>query len=413
MRILWLSNPNWMHTGYGIQTKAITSRLARDGHEIHVLCTAGLSPASGIIRMGDITFYPPGRDPWGNDMVQFIYNMIDADCMIGLGDIFCLTPKDMPNDADFEAMIGRKGIWCQVVPFDHDPIGAYSEIEALRACTVPIAMSQHGKALMEKNGIGCVYIPHGIDTDVAFRPDRDAGVLFRKHHSIPQDAFLITFVGYNRGTPPTRKGIEYLLQAVADLNSEGYDDIHVYLHTDPLPIGDMLGSLHIPKLAIALGVGGDKITCHLADPRHHILGYPDTYMRAMYNAGDVFCLPSGGEGFGLPIVEAQACGSPVIVTHWTSMPELVGGGWTVPYAALTVAPNLGTKRAIVDLKALKEAILLARAMKLNHPGDWQETKLKARKHAETYNASNIYQNLWRPFIHRVEEELVSKKGVSV
>jgi glycosyltransferase involved in cell wall biosynthesis len=53
-------------------------------------------------------------------------------------------------------------------------------------------------------------------------------------------------------------------------------------------------------------------------------------LNAMYNAADVFLLPSQGEGFGIPVLEAQASGCPVIVTDFTAQSELCGGGWKIP-----------------------------------------------------------------------------------
>ncbi len=51
---------------------------------------------------------------------------------------------------------------------------------------------------------------------------------------------------------------------------------------------------------------------------------PEEDMCAMYNAADVFAFPSLHEGFGLPILEAMACGTPVVASDRTSIPEVAG-----------------------------------------------------------------------------------------
>lgn len=50
----------------------------------------------------------------------------------------------------------------------------------------------------------------------------------------------------------------------------------------------------------------------------------DEKLATLYNLADLFVLPSFREGFGLPVVEAMACGTPVAVSDRTSLPELVG-----------------------------------------------------------------------------------------
>lgn len=59
-------------------------------------------------------------------------------------------------------------------------------------------------------------------------------------------------------------------------------------------------------------------------------GYvPDEHLVWLYNAAAVFLYPSFYEGFGLPPLEAMACGTPVIVSNGGALPEVVGSGGTV------------------------------------------------------------------------------------
>ena len=60
---------------------------------------------------------------------------------------------------------------------------------------------------------------------------------------------------------------------------------------------------------------------------------PDTDLPALYSLADVVAYPSLYEGFGLPPLEAMACGTPVVCSNTSSLPEVVGD------AALTVDPT--------------------------------------------------------------------------
>ena len=68
-------------------------------------------------------------------------------------------------------------------------------------------------------------------------------------------------------------------------------------------------------------------------------------LAALYRLAQVFVFPSLYEGFGLPPLEAMACGTPVITSNTTSLPEVVGD------AALTVAPDdvLAWRDALITL----------------------------------------------------------------
>ncbi|HLD25894.1 MAG TPA: glycosyltransferase family 1 protein [Candidatus Andersenbacteria bacterium] len=59
--------------------------------------------------------------------------------------------------------------------------------------------------------------------------------------------------------------------------------------------------------------------------RIHMLGrLPDEMLTVLYWHAEVFVLPSLYEGFGLPLLEAMACGCPVVTSNISSMPEVVG-----------------------------------------------------------------------------------------
>ncbi|RJQ27582.1 glycosyltransferase family 1 protein [Candidatus Parcubacteria bacterium] len=93
------------------------------------------------------------------------------------------------------------------------------------------------------------------------------------------------------------------------------------------------------------------------DPDKHVLGFvPTADLVAVMNLAQVVLLPSFYEGFGLPILEAQACGTPVITSNISSMPEVAGEG------ALFVNPSSvsSINKALVDVvknKFLRENLV--------------------------------------------------------
>ena len=85
-----------------------------------------------------------------------------------------------------------------------------------------------------------------------------------------------------------------------------------------------------------------------ARERIHLLGHvAEEDLPAIYSAAGVFCFPSLYEGFGLPVLEAMACGTPVICANTSSLPEVAGE------AAVLIAPEDtdGIAEAIAALMA--------------------------------------------------------------
>lgn len=102
------------------------------------------------------------------------------------------------------------------------------------------------------------------------------------------------------------------------------------------------------------------------------LGYvPDDDLPALYAGADAFLFPSLYEGFGLPVLEAFACGAPVITSAVGALPEVAGD------AALLVDPTAEDQIADAIFRVLSDAQLRARLIAAGHERlgrfDWRRT----------------------------------------
>ena len=179
------------------------------------------------------------------------------------------------------------------------------------------------------------------------------------------------------GTIEPRKNIDGLLEAYARLCVE---------HPDT------------PPLVLAGNVGDsvrDFLDKRLAEPvferRVRRLGYvSDEQRRALYRDARMLVLPSHEEGFGLPVLEAMACGVPVVVSNRGSLPEVAGD------AASPVDPNDGAALAAEMSRLLRPEFALAaiargRAQAARY--SWDAAAAAAR---EAYRAAVAQRETRRP-----------------
>jgi len=150
--------------------------------------------------------------------------------------------------------------------------------------------------------------------DESFAPVRDAALLVavRERYGIPAP-YVISV-----GTLQPRKNLTGLLDAFVGLLGQGRD-----LH---LAIAGKKGWLYEPLFARVRELGLEQ--------RVHFVGYvPQQDLPALLSGARLFVLPSLYEGFGLPILEAMACGTPVVCSAVASLPEVAGD------AAILVDPH--------------------------------------------------------------------------
>jgi glycosyltransferase involved in cell wall biosynthesis len=149
-------------------------------------------------------------------------------------------------------------------------------------------------------------VPEGVDTEV-FRPVNDPARLSRWREKIfGADAPFIVYVG----KPSKRRNLPALIRAFAELKKEKFP--HKLLLVGTALSGAAAFRQVIEELKIQTEV-------FLLDYVTH------EEMFLVYNAANLFVYPSSYEGFGMPVLEAMACGTPVIALDNTAFPEFAGG----------------------------------------------------------------------------------------
>jgi glycosyltransferase involved in cell wall biosynthesis len=159
-------------------------------------------------------------------------------------------------------------------------------------------------------------VPYPVDTD-RLRPragDRDPGA-------------PVTFLSVFEWT--WRKGPDVLLRAWAEeFAPDEPVRLVVVTYRGAGAAGD--GTVEEQALALlaALGAGPDDV----ADVELVLDPVPHDAMAALFASADAFVLPTRGEGAGMPMLEAAACGVPVIATAWGGHEELMRPDTAFPVA---------------------------------------------------------------------------------
>lgn len=393
LRILYSSNAPWSSSGYGVQGQSLLPRLAQlpqiaSRDNIGIFAWYGLQ--GGIHNVDGFRIYPAGTDAYGNDIIAAHTKDFAADIVVSLIDVWVM------NDT---AKKVAPALWLPWLPIDHDPV-PQRVLDCLKGAHLPLTYSRWGHAMLTGAKVENHYIPHGVEPGT-FRvlDDRERVADFKRSIFGPECDHLSVIVAANKGYPD-RKAFQVQVRAWAKF-AKDKPGARLYIHTEPTP---MYGGLDLPELCKSLGIL-DRVL--FPDRYKNFLGMPADYLALLYNAADVYLGATMSEGFGIPIVEAQSCGTPVIVTDFSAMPELVRWGFAIPPRDVFWTPQ-NSWQAWPDHEGITDALNTLHAAQNGQP--WKQSqRLKVSESIHTeYSWDTIVKEQWQPLIERVAGNIPQK-----
>lgn len=386
-RILWASNAPFTATGYGVQTAQVVTRLVDDGHEVAIACNYGLQGAETSWN-NRVKMYPTGASAYSDDILRahaqhWMHESDLPGVVIPLFDVWALENPTV-------AQIPKIAAWA---PIDHQPAPPKVLSWLKRPNVLPIAMSQFASTLLRDDGIDHVYVPHAVEKVFAptesFADADGTRVTGRQLMGVSHDRFVVLMNAANKGRTPVRKCFGENLLAFAIFASR-HPDAYLHLHTD---VSAALSGIDMGELVKACGLKREQFG--FVDQYLLRSNLPQQALAAVYSAADVLLATSAGEGFGVPVIEAQACGTPAIVSDWTAQSELTGNGWAVPVQPLWdpfQASWFATPMIASIVDALEEAYARPRGV-----------CAASVEFARAYDADRVFTEYWRPALETIAE----------
>jgi glycosyltransferase involved in cell wall biosynthesis len=377
------SNTIGSPTGYGMQGELLTKELIRHGLKVANLSNYGLEGSITTLKVGkhEIAHYPRGYQLYSDDVIGLWHSHFASQfpnkksVVLGLYDVWVWN--NMQYDGDFIA-------W---VPLDHitlpPAVAHFLKKDKVR----PVTMAPHGQRQLQEANIDSTYIPHMVDTTVMKPTKKIFGQDTREYMGLSKHDYLVTMVAANKANGGFfhRKAFAENLLAFS-LFAKTRPNAKLYIHTEPSAV---YGGFNLPVLLQSVGLQPEQVL--FPHPVTYRTGYPSEALAAFYTASDVVLSVSYGEGFGVPQMEAQACGSRVITSNFAASPDLAGPDswlvdgqpfWDEKQAAFFQIPHIPS-----IVKALEQAYESERG-----------TSESSIEFAKQFSVRNVFDNMWLPYL---------------
>ena len=466
LRIMTVSDSPWAPTGFGTNTKNLSCILHTEGHHIgyggcqnpqhgkwHTPWPLGQTEKTAYFE--NLPILHPGQEKFGEKSFDQWIQTFRPDLVLGHLDFQMfkhMTDRKQPayvqipfrksdgkllnrkermkimNDAYKVIAKGVSWKLAVIIPYDGEPSVPHWQ-QQIDNIDYGVAMSRYGQLGLKKDfGIDCTYIPHGVDTGL-FKP-----LLNPKYGKEEKpDAFVVGCVARNQH----RKNLPRLMKGFAQFvkkNKLTPKETKLIMHMD---WNDAMG-WKIPEFCDQYGIK-DYLMPTMMGTLDAGQAATEEEMANMYNCMDVFILPTGGEGFGIPTLEAMSCGVPICVTNYTTAHELIkskdpenedipmfplGGhqndegpngrdhleeedicerGILIPYKDMWWdTPNRAApQRAIASENAISEALQYY----YDNPTKRIAAGKAGRKHTLAHYSWDVVGQRWKEWVTQINEEL--------
>lgn len=384
MKILIHSNGPHVPSGYGKQARMAGLSLRELGHDVAFSCFSGLGGQP--IKWEGFTLFPGGMLEFGVDVIGAHAMAFGADVVIPIMDLWKLLPVARELGAA-PFMMAPLLITDCLANNGGPSIPDQQTLAMLQG--YPAAVSQFGVDRLAAVGVRSMHVPHCYDPHV-YRPFRTEERLALRKGNGTADKFVIGMLAANNDT--IRKGFAEQFSAFARF-SRNHPDAMLNVYS----VFDSRRGHNLPELASDMGIFDKVMFMPTYEQVAGLLG--DEFTAAWYNSIDLLTNCSYGEGFGVPILEAQACGVPVVVTDCSAMHELgkdaghlVRGKpfWNPIHRAWWTRPNED------DIVRAWEDAYKLRGMR-------PERSSAARAAARPFAREVVRDECWAPYIAKVEE----------
>lgn len=315
MKVLVLGDSPYGKTGFGRVNYHATRGFLDAGLEVAAVTALQTKSSEPAIEPDPrvTLFIPEDKDVMGLNAGRKAIKEFEPDVIYATG--------DPGNIATFSTFLPTDIPFYAYVPIEGEPL-INSDWRRLLSYIDFLTCSQYGVDVVQRDlGKKIDYIYHGVDSETFTPLSEDERSQYRKQLHW-DDKFVITCVAQNVG----RKQLPRLIEAVAILKKQFKQrDVILYLHTVPFQ-SYYLEGWRLPEISDALGVFDEVVfnpmMYHKGSAIAERGSIDNPGLRELLGSSDLFVLPSKVEGFGLPIVEAMACGVPVMVTRYAA-------GWEV------------------------------------------------------------------------------------